>query len=218
MATESERNDYFNRAYHQVMRGGEIQAFVRQGFNELGAALKAFPDSIQVDQPGQVFNPIYHDMVEDRKSHDDAIGSRPEAVERTTTPLPSPGEIAGDRVMASTQQQQGSVHGRTDGGIQGPERGVYGPEHGVYGRDNGTQAAASATGKTPTPGEIADGKDMGGQQDRGNVHGQEAAKGSGHDVSGRDNAASSQMATPGEIADGKDLGEQSDQGNSRDGA
>jgi hypothetical protein len=42
--------------------GGELQAAFRQGFKELGAALKAFPDAIQVDEPGAAFNPLYRDV------------------------------------------------------------------------------------------------------------------------------------------------------------
>ncbi len=53
MAEDNEGQEGFFRqaggvvaaAYHAVMKGGEVQAFFRQGANEIGAALKAFPDS-----------------------------------------------------------------------------------------------------------------------------------------------------------------------------
>lgn len=36
---------------------GAVNAFIRQGFKELGAvAGKAFPDSVQIDEPGTAFN------------------------------------------------------------------------------------------------------------------------------------------------------------------
>lgn len=36
---------------------GALQAAARQGLKEIGAALKPFPDSIQVDELGTVGNP-----------------------------------------------------------------------------------------------------------------------------------------------------------------
>ena len=78
--------------------GGELQAAFRQGANELGAALKAFPDAIQIDEPGAAFNPLYRDLAGDAPAHAAESG-----MEAAVTPLPSPIEIA--------QQSQGSVHG-----------------------------------------------------------------------------------------------------------
>ena len=95
MAAENETQDYFKQAgavvaaaYHAAMKGGEIQAAFRQGLNELGAATRAFPDSLQIDEPGAVFNPLYSDIAADKRSHMDG----PEAAS-----LPSPSEIAGGR-------------------------------------------------------------------------------------------------------------------------
>jgi hypothetical protein len=143
MADENERQGGFFKQlravvtaiYDAVMRGGEIQAAGRQGINELGAALKAFPESIQIDEPGAVFNPLYRDI--------------PSA---SNQGLAEPGAIA-----------DGIAPAQHKGGVYGPEHGVFGPEHGVYGRDNGASAGywAADDGKDaplPSPSQIGDGK------------------------------------------------------------
>lgn len=43
---------------------GEIAAAVRQGADEIGMFLKAFPDSVQTHEPGSVLNPIFSDISE----------------------------------------------------------------------------------------------------------------------------------------------------------
>jgi hypothetical protein len=108
VATDSEKQEGFFRqagsvvsaAYNAAMKGGELQAAFRQGFNEIGAALKPFPDSLQVDDPGQVFNPLYSDIAADKRAH----GEGPEPM--ATAKLPTPGELAGGKTS-------GSVYGDT---------------------------------------------------------------------------------------------------------
>jgi hypothetical protein len=82
MATGSEMQDYFNKigevvkpvgqaiaaGYRAATRDGVVDAFLRQGANEIGAALKAFPDSTQIDEPGQVFNPLQSDIAADKRA------------------------------------------------------------------------------------------------------------------------------------------------------
>lgn len=62
--------------YHAALADGHLAAAGRQGAAELGAALKAFPDSIQVDEPGTVFNPLYSDIAADQRAgiHGPALG------------------------------------------------------------------------------------------------------------------------------------------------
>jgi hypothetical protein len=43
--------------WHAITADGTLAAAARQGADELGAALKAFPDSIQVQESGTVWNP-----------------------------------------------------------------------------------------------------------------------------------------------------------------
>jgi hypothetical protein len=164
VAEDNERQESFFQkagnlvaaAYNAVMQGGEIQAAGLQGAHELGAALKAFPDAIQVNEPGTVFNPLYRDRQSESSPN-----------------LPSPSDIADGMTAAPVQTstlhasqentaargEASSVHGQ-GGGIQGPEHGVYGPEHGVYGGNmaHSPQAVdAAKLGALPSPGEIADG-------------------------------------------------------------
>jgi hypothetical protein len=102
MAAESELQEYVASAASAVAEkgylGGELKAAMLQGFNELGAALKAFPDSIQIDEPGTAFNPLYRDRDGDTPAPSQAGGQEPAA-------LPSPSEIA------AAGQAQGSVYG-----------------------------------------------------------------------------------------------------------
>ena len=77
-------------------RDGTIDAFLRQGANELGAALKAFPDSLQVDEPGAVFNPLYSDIAADRRE----------------ASLPTPADLVESPAAAAQQQDQQQTQGR----------------------------------------------------------------------------------------------------------
>lgn len=43
---------------------GALRAAGRQGFDELGQALKAFPESIQSHEPGTLFNPTQGEIAE----------------------------------------------------------------------------------------------------------------------------------------------------------
>ncbi len=43
---------------------GAMQAALRQGAKEIGTALKAFPDSIAVDEPGTIFQPTQGEIAE----------------------------------------------------------------------------------------------------------------------------------------------------------
>lgn len=47
---------------------GAGMAALRQGAKELGAALKAFPESISVDEPGTAFNPTQGEIAESNRS------------------------------------------------------------------------------------------------------------------------------------------------------
>lgn len=120
MADENEERGFMSWAEGVVSSvvsngylGGELQAAARQGFNELGAALKAFPDSIQIDEPGATFNPLYRDLPGDSP----ALPSPAEIASQSpvygesqqeSVQLPSPSEIANQQYPP----EQGSVHGQ----------------------------------------------------------------------------------------------------------
>src|ERR1700722_9765700 len=46
---------------------GPVAAALRQGADEIGMALKAFPDAIQTHEPGSVFNPLFSDIANNRR-------------------------------------------------------------------------------------------------------------------------------------------------------
>ncbi len=78
--------------YHAVMRGGELQAMGRMGIDELGQALRAFPDAIHAHaEPGGMFEPLHRDIAAARDQH-------------------APRES-----LHSAQQEKGGVHGRPHG-------------------------------------------------------------------------------------------------------
>lgn len=73
-----------------LTRDGTIQAFMRQGADELGAALKAFPDAIQVQEPGSVWNPTQGEIAS-RRSPGRHTGSY---ISFSNHPHPWPSEVA----------------------------------------------------------------------------------------------------------------------------
>ena len=61
-------------AYGAVMKDGTIKAMLRQGADEVGQALKAFPESIQESELGTIFNPTPGEISKDRAAN----GQQPE--------------------------------------------------------------------------------------------------------------------------------------------
>jgi hypothetical protein len=126
-----------------LMRDGTIAAGGRQGIDELGQAIKAFPDAIQAHaEPGGMFEPLHSDIAAARDAR------------TADKPLPSPSQVAGKG------QESGTVHG--------PAQEAEKPRAmtpGELAKDG--KAAASVHGPahqadkphTPTPSEI--GKDRG---------------------------------------------------------
>lgn len=119
-------------AWNAITRDGTLAAAGRQGADELGMALKAFPDSIQVEEPGTLWNPTQGEI---------AAARNPE--------LPSPSEIArGKDAHAGAGQDQRpglvliSPTPTPSEVAKGGSADLYGPE----------QAKGQSL---PTPGEIA---------------------------------------------------------------
>ena len=104
MANQHEQQGFFNRAdaavtnaltgaYNAVMRDGTIAAFFRQGVKELGEAFgQMLPDSIQVSEPGSVWNPLYSDIAADKRQMQELPG----------VSLPSPSDIGRDAQAGGT--------------------------------------------------------------------------------------------------------------------
>lgn len=77
-ATES--RSLVARIKDAITNDGHLAAFGRQGIGELGQALKAFPDSIGVEEPGTIFNPTQGEIAADRKP------PSPSEIARSKTP------------------------------------------------------------------------------------------------------------------------------------
>lgn len=81
---------FIARRAKEGWEAGHVQAFARQGVNELGTVFgKAWPDSVQVDEPGAIFNPLYRDMPS--PTGPNLYGHRPDP--------PTPSEIANDNTV-----------------------------------------------------------------------------------------------------------------------
>ena len=57
-----------NDGTHRKIGAGVGLAALRQGGKELGTALKAFPDSIAVDEPGTVLSPTQGEIAEQNRN------------------------------------------------------------------------------------------------------------------------------------------------------
>jgi hypothetical protein len=70
------------KVWNALTEDGLLAAAARQGADELGAALKAFPDSIQVQEHGALWNPLQSEVAADRQqgkktgNHFSSSGSR----------------------------------------------------------------------------------------------------------------------------------------------
>lgn len=123
MAAEQELQERISAATAAVASraylGGELQAAFYQGFDELGAALKAFPDSIQREEPGTAFNPLYRDRSgNDRRNvHGGPAPTKGEATVMNDQPMPTPSQII-DNPGAYLPQGQGQ-----EGNVMGQEKG-----------------------------------------------------------------------------------------------
>lgn len=76
-----DRPSLASRMWDSLTADGTLKAAFRQGADEIGIALKAFPDSIHAEEPGTLLNPTQGEIADDRKAGR----------------LPTPSEIARDR-------------------------------------------------------------------------------------------------------------------------
>ena len=133
-----------HKTMQSITKDGHIAAAGRQGADEIGQALKAFPDSIQAQEPGTVLNPTQGEIQANRNEN---IYGR-----SSLSGLRSPSEIAAEH-----------------GGVHGPQRGngvAQGNVHGVPPLLSPSEIAAAHGGQILTEekpketpwGERADGK------------------------------------------------------------
>jgi hypothetical protein len=86
--------DMVGAVYDWAQQGGPVQGALRQGVDEIGMALKAFPDSIQAYEMGTVFSPTPYDVSVSRNEN-----------------VPSGAEIAADNTPHSPEQDMGRDQG-----------------------------------------------------------------------------------------------------------
>lgn len=137
--------------FHAVNRDGTLAAAFRQGAGEIGQALKAFPDSIQVHEPGTILSPTASDIVDARDAH--AASPSPIAQgnagtvygpEQTTSQVaPSPGDKGQATVHGPQQSATPAVPSPSD-----IARGNTGTVHGQQQDDSRAE---------PSPSDIARG-------------------------------------------------------------
>jgi hypothetical protein len=91
----------------KAMGDGYLGASARQGLGELGEILKAFPDSIQHDEPGTVWNPLPSEIAAGRE--DAHYGNWQPSFTHGRSPspeqAPSPGQIAHGLHVESGQER-----------------------------------------------------------------------------------------------------------------
>jgi hypothetical protein len=191
MATGNEVNAYIQHAshimaqvYHAANRDGSLAALGRDAIKDVRSEIHQvfFGRGERGGEPGAPLNPLFHDIVQDRKEHAAALaGGRPEE------PLPSPGQILAAEHRGNVhgpQPARGTVQGdiygyarpgeatrgepgpavgppqepargqAAPGGAAGPEKGVYGPEQGVYGPEHGVYGRGGQADAAATPGQI----------------------------------------------------------------
>jgi hypothetical protein len=88
-----------------LLRDGHLAAAFRQGIDEIGMALKAFPDAIQAHEYGTVFSPTQGEIAAGRKGD-----------------LPTPSQIVQEARQAAPEQERGHVHGNDHGQDHGHSR------------------------------------------------------------------------------------------------
>ncbi len=142
MATEAEMNRYYEHAvdtmakvYDEVNRDGTVPAIAREAIKDVRNTIHEFffGKSERGGESGAPLNPLFHDIIEARKSHGEVFGPPDDGRGGNSGPVvgplgPSPGDIANDN------------------GVHGPQPGMGGPGiHGSHATDS----------KLMSPGEIA---------------------------------------------------------------
>jgi hypothetical protein len=109
-----------NKAWHAATDDGILAAAFRQGIDELGAALKPFPESIQVQESGALWNPTQGEIAADRQKNDKHTGFHSSYYSSYSPPRdpphPWPSEIADqNKHQAGKDHGNGHDHGHDAG-------------------------------------------------------------------------------------------------------
>lgn len=97
------------RVWNGLTADGYLPAAVRQGADELGAALKAFPDSVQTQEHGTIFNPTQGEIARDRNGN----GMQGQWHHSSARNLPTPGQLVREhRSNLAMEQERGQEQER----------------------------------------------------------------------------------------------------------
>lgn len=98
------------KVWHGLTSDGTLAAAARQGADELGSALKAFPESIQVQETGSIWNPTQGEIAADRSNANAATGKGFSSTHTAYSasslpPHPWPSEVARDTAYQPGQDR-----------------------------------------------------------------------------------------------------------------
>ncbi|MCZ2109939.1 MAG: hypothetical protein LC118_10305 [Dehalococcoidia bacterium] len=137
MAVHAAVKSGLSSAWNAVAKDGTIAAAGRQGADELGMALKAFPDSIQAEEPGTIWNPTQGEIASAR-NHDPTPSSSPSAIAKEGT---VPGYVEGRGLILDSSAPSPSMIAKEDtasGRDMAPARDQAQPSPGEIARDRGS--------------------------------------------------------------------------------
>jgi hypothetical protein len=97
------------KVWNAITEDGHLAAAARQGADELGAALKAFPESIQTQETGTIWNPTQGEVTASR-SQGRHTGRNSSYSASSLPPHPWPSEVAN-----RNRNQPGNDHGHDNG-------------------------------------------------------------------------------------------------------
>lgn len=84
--------------WEKATQDGHLAAAGRQGIDEIGVALKAFPDSVQAQETGTLFSPTQGEIAAERRTTDYGNWQ--------SSRLPSPSEIVRESAAASRGDEE----------------------------------------------------------------------------------------------------------------
>lgn len=163
--------------WNAVTKDGTIAAAMRQGADEIGMALKAFPDSIHVEEPGTILNPTQGEIASARgQAPSPSTATSPSAIAKDgaasvygpdqgqakSPSSPSPSEIAREQATTTQDAQpRGQEQSQPSPGDIARERGdVLTQEKTFAERELERRAKANQEGNADDQNERAKGRSL----------------------------------------------------------
>lgn len=134
LAAQSAVKSGLSSVYNAVTRDGTLAAAWRQGADEVGMALKAFPDSIQVEEPGTILNPTQGEIASAR-DHDPSPSS---ATSKTANSGARGGYVEGRGLILDSSGPSPSAIAKEGSSNQAESLGQAQPSPSDIARDQGS--------------------------------------------------------------------------------